>query len=195
MKTKAQPSPKKFSRGREAPLDKAKIAEEVLLWIEQGSSLRSACAYVTDASPSTFLHWCSQDPKLAEQYAAVCKLRYQLLADEILDIAAQTTVMTAVQATDGDGNDRYDANGQPILRPVHVPLNSDVNAHIKLQVDTRKWLLSKVMPKVYGDKVTQEHTGADGGAIQIAAMDFKGLSDDELNAMRTLMLKANGGSL
>jgi len=31
----------------------------------------------------------------------------------------------------------------------------------RLRVDTRKWLLSKVLPKVYGDKVTQVHEGGD----------------------------------
>ena len=30
----------------------------------------------------------------------------------------------------------------------------------RLQVDTRKWLMSKLVPKKYGDK--QLHTGADG---------------------------------
>jgi hypothetical protein len=29
----------------------------------------------------------------------------------------------------------------------------------RLMVDTRKWYLSKVLPKIYGDKITQEHTG------------------------------------
>lgn len=31
----------------------------------------------------------------------------------------------------------------------------------RLRVDTRKWLLSKVLPKVYGEKVTQVHEGGD----------------------------------
>lgn len=57
-----------------------------------------------------------------------------------------------------------------------------------------RWRAKVVAPRYYGDKVTNEHTGKDGGAIQIAAMDFKGLSDEELNSMRTLMLKANGGN-
>ena len=35
----------------------------------------------------------------------------------------------------------------------------------KLQVDTRKWLMSKMAPKKYGEKITQEQTGADGGPI------------------------------
>jgi hypothetical protein len=36
----------------------------------------------------------------------------------------------------------------------------------RLRVDARKWFASKVAPKRYGDKVTQEHTGPDGGPIQ-----------------------------
>lgn len=33
-------------------------------------------------------------------------------------------------------------------------------ARDRLRLDTRKWLLSKALPKVYGDKIA--HTGADG---------------------------------
>ena len=29
----------------------------------------------------------------------------------------------------------------------------------KLRVDTRKWLLSKLMPKKYGDKIETQHSG------------------------------------
>ena len=32
-----------------------------------------------------------------------------------------------------------------------------------------RWRASKTAPKEYGDKVTQEHTGANGGAIQVAS--------------------------
>jgi len=35
----------------------------------------------------------------------------------------------------------------------------------RLQVDARKWIASKLLPKVYGDKVSHEHGGPDGGAI------------------------------
>ena len=36
----------------------------------------------------------------------------------------------------------------------------------RLRVDTRKWLLSKALPKIYGDKVTAEISGPDGGPIK-----------------------------
>jgi len=35
----------------------------------------------------------------------------------------------------------------------------DVNRD-RLRVDTRKWLLSKLQPKKYGDKIEHEHTGS-----------------------------------
>lgn len=38
----------------------------------------------------------------------------------------------------------------------------------KLQIDTRKWVACKQRPKKYGDKVDVEHTGPDGGPVQMA---------------------------
>ena len=38
----------------------------------------------------------------------------------------------------------------------------------RLQVDSRKWLLSKLVPKKYGEKVEQYISGPDGGPIQAA---------------------------
>ena len=48
---------------------------------------------------------------------------------------------------------------------------------VKLQVDTRKWALSKMLPKKYGDKVQTDHTSSDGSMtpkptrIEIVAPD------------------------
>ena len=40
-------------------------------------------------------------------------------------------------------------------------------AKARLRVDTRKWALARMNPRKYGDKVTNELVGKDGGAIQI----------------------------
>lgn len=45
-------------------------------------------------------------------------------------------------------------------------------ARSRLRVDTRKWLASKVHSKLYGDKITQEHTGAGGGPIKTEGVGF-----------------------
>lgn len=44
---------------------------------------------------------------------------------------------------------------------------SDITA----RVNALKWLAGKRKPKVYGDKVTNEHTGADGGPIQVSRVE------------------------
>ena len=36
----------------------------------------------------------------------------------------------------------------------------------RLQIDARKWRASKLRPKIYGDKVQAEISGADGGPIK-----------------------------
>jgi hypothetical protein len=36
----------------------------------------------------------------------------------------------------------------------------------RVQLDWLKWAACKMFPKAYGDKVTQEHSGPDGGPIQ-----------------------------
>ena len=45
----------------------------------------------------------------------------------------------------------------------------------RIEVEARKWFASKFLPKRFGEKVTQEHTGPNGGPIQHAD-----LTDEEL---------------
>lgn len=41
----------------------------------------------------------------------------------------------------------------------------------RVEIDARKWFASKFLPKQYGDKITQEHTGADGGPVQVQRIE------------------------
>lgn len=51
----------------------------------------------------------------------------------------------------------------------------------RLRVDTRKWLLAKLMPKKYGERATLEHTGRDGGPIEsTATLAFKDVPNGKL---------------
>ena len=45
--------------------------------------------------------------------------------------------------------------------------NHEWIARSRLMVDTRKWLMSKLAPRKYGDKITQEISGKDGGPLVI----------------------------
>ena len=61
-------------------------------------------------------------------------------------------------------------------------------ARARVQIDTRKWIMSKLMPKKFGDKIQNEHTGQDGGPIRIA----RELSEDDLLAIASGS-RDNGG--
>ena len=116
------------------------IADAVLAELSIGKSLREACRLVDGAKVPTVLLWVDQHKEFAEQYAQARARGYQLLADELLSIA------------DDGSNDTYMTDNGPTT-------NQDVIARSRLRVDTRKWMLSKMLPKVYGDKIDHEHSG------------------------------------
>lgn len=53
----------------------------------------------------------------------------------------------------------------------------------RLALDARKWYLSKLLPKKFGDKMHTELTGKDGGPIRTETTDVSKLSEDELRAI------------
>jgi len=174
--------------------DREKVVAFVCLELEKGRSLTNVL--VTEPGMptlSTFQQWMEEEPTLAGHYAHAREVGYKKLADEIVEISDETHTTTMVHEQDSEGVYQFNADGTPKLKEILVPLSSDVIARNRLRVDTRKWMLSKMLPKIYGDKVTQEHTGKDGGPITMAAVNLKGLSDAELEQMQALMSKAEGG--
>jgi hypothetical protein len=168
----------------------AQICEELKL----GRSLESICKAEGMPSVATFLEWVNKDPSgVGKDYAHAREIGYALLADEIVALSDKTHEWVTVQKLDPQGDPMFDEKGEPLLKQMLMPLNSDVIAHKRVQIDTRKWMLSKMLPKVYGDKITQEHTGSNGGPIALAAVDLKNLSDAELENMSRLLAKAGGG--
>lgn len=47
----------------------------------------------------------------------------------------------------------------------------DVNK-ARLQIDARKWVAAKLKPKKYGEKISTEHSGPDGGPIQLSRIEL-----------------------
>jgi transposase len=63
---------------------------------------------------------------------------------------------------------------------------ADVN-RARLRVDTRKWLMSKIAPKRFGEKRSHELSGPNGGPIEYA-----NLTEEEIDA-RIAALTASAG--
>jgi hypothetical protein len=118
----------KTSRTSPGSDERSKVSQMVLDGMRNGLSAFKACQ-VAGVPQSTFSRWCDDDATLAESYARAREDLIERMATEIMDISDQDVGIT-------DGKKDWAA----------------VQKH-KLQVDSRKWLLSKLAPKKYGDKL------------------------------------------
>ncbi len=123
--------------------EKAKAVCDLLAEQESAKSLRQACAIV-GMLPSTFLYWCDQHKELAEMYARADKIATDLAFEEFnaLNDEEPPRVEGRVDAGWANWN--------------------------RTRLDNKKWAMSKRRPSKYGDKVQQEISGPDGGAIPLS---------------------------
>ncbi|EJW11256.1 Phage terminase, small subunit [Rhodovulum sp. PH10] len=127
------------------------IADAICERLSDGQSLRMICAASDMPSASTVFRWLQQHSDFREQYARAREAQADHMAEEILAIAD----------TPQEGERREEsADGYKVIR-------EDMLGHRRLQVDARKWLMARMAPKKYGDKVTSEVTGADGGPVEV----------------------------
>ncbi len=146
-------------RGRPS-LHTQALAARICQRLADGETLLGVCRDEAMPSDATVRRWALDDVGgFSSQYAKAREIGYAKLADEILEIAntpVQGTTVTTKLSKDGD---MYDETRR-----------GDMIDHRRLQVDTRKWLLSKALPKVYGDKQQVEHSGSIDFNNTIAAM-------------------------
>ena len=110
--------------------ERAALAQLVVdLMVSEGLSLRKASAR-HQISAQTFLRAVAASPALAEQYDRARATMIERLADEVMELA--------------------DA---PVAKLDNGATDPGLVRHRQLQVDTRKWFLSKLAPKIYGDRL------------------------------------------
>ena len=91
----------------------------------------------------------NKDPSLLMQYTRAMELRADLIAERM------------VRNSHNRANDFYtDSEGN--LKPNPVAVQRD-----RLILDTDKWLLSKLMPKKYGDRLTLDGEVKTGNPLTI----------------------------
>lgn len=122
------------------------VAKQICDLLASGLSLREICRRDDMPAQSTVYLWVSNDHEgFSEQYARAREAQAHFLADEILEIA------------DDGSNDWVERQqGEDTITVVD-------HEHIqrsKVRIDSRKWLMSKLAPKRYGEKLAV--TGADG---------------------------------
>lgn len=152
------------------PEEREILVQKVFKSMALGVPCGRSCKAI-DLDKQTFLDWALNDSSVGSRYADARHAMLDHWAEEVLDVSEED-----VSYTDATGVTRRDGAGVQQQR---------------LRIDSRKWLLSKLRPQTYGDRVTQEHVGAEGGPITLATVNLKGLSEEELVAMKAMLLKSS----
>ncbi len=121
------------------------LAETICAQIAHGQGLKSICA--SDAMPTdrTVYRWLRMEDhaEFRQMYARAREDQQDHWADEIIEIADDAT---------NDWMERETRSGETVTVVDSEHLNRS-----RLRVDTRKWLMAKLMPRKYGDFKTLEH--------------------------------------
>lgn len=141
MKKEAKP------RGRPSKYT-PELAAQICDRLAAGESLNAICSADAFPAESTVRGWAIDDTGgFSAKYTRAREIQAHMLGDEIIQIA-DTPMLGSKTKTNEDGE-------------VEIT-EGDMIEHRRLRVESRKWYISKVLPKVYGDKSNLDLTNSDG---------------------------------
>lgn len=129
------------------------LADAICERLAEGESLRAVCRDDGMPNISTVLRWVIRMDEFRAQYARARDIGLDVMADEMLNIA-DTTVEGVRREESADGSVKE--------------VREDMLGHRRLQVDARKWYLSKLAPKKYGERSEVELTVSGSLAERLA---------------------------
>ena len=132
----------------------ARICEE----LAAGRTLRDVCSEEGMPAESTVRAWALEDREgFSAHYARAREIGYHSMADEMMEIADDARNDWMERRGEEDAG--WQVNGEHIQRS-------------RLRVDTRKWMLSKALPKLYGEKQEIDHKSSDGSMTPKYQVEF-----------------------
>jgi hypothetical protein len=131
------------------------LATDICRRLADGENLRAICRDEGTPNERTVGRWALEDEEFAPQYEKARRIGYHSPFDQMHEIADTPQIGTKTITK---------ANGE-----VHT-IVGDMIEHRRLQVDTRKWMLAKALPKIYGDKLEMDnkHTVVEGPIDDVA---------------------------
>lgn len=145
-------------------------AAELCTRMSGGRSLRDVCEDDDMPSKKTVFEWLGKFPEFRDQYAPARDACLEYQAEEILVIADDAT---------NDWMTRNDPENPGWLA------NHDHINRSRLRIDTRKWLLSKLLPKKYGDRIE-----VDQQTRVTHSLNLEGLPDTDINTLMDILGRA-----
>lgn len=116
------------------PEQRKEVSSLVLKGMAEGGLSCFKSCVQAGVAPSTFMGWLGEDADLVDRYTRARDTLIEHIAEETMAIC------------DAPAETAVEVNKQ------------------RLQVDTRKWLLAKLAPQKYGDKL--HLAGHDGGSVK-----------------------------
>ena len=110
------------------------IAAGICARLAAGETLRAICRDRSLPAEAVVRGWAIDRPRFAAAYQRAREAGYATLADQLLEIADDSSTDTCV-----------DDKGK--ARPA-----TEAVQRSRLRVDTRKWLLAKALPRIRGDR-------------------------------------------
>jgi hypothetical protein len=129
------------------------LARQFLAYLVDGMSEKNAIAQVDGLTSYRVKQWRVSLERFEQMYQFALRERSYAQLDEILEIAEDATDDAVMGATGPT------INGKAIRRA-------------ELQINVRKWMMGKMLPKVFGDKSQMELTGADGKDLAPATINI-----------------------
>lgn len=136
---------------------KRAVQELIIDDISEGITLSEICRREGMPKRRTVYDWIDADPEFAKRMDRAREMGCDALADEEIEIADDGS-NDWMRRAGKDGAEEWVANGENVQRS-------------KLRIWTRQELRKKWHPKKYGDKVTAELTGKDGGPIKVVKLN------------------------
>lgn len=149
----------------------SELAAEICSRLAGGDSLRTVCnADDMPARQNVFL-WMVKYPEFRDQYELAKEQSAEALAEELMDIADDGSNDWMEKNGSDEGKEAYSVNGEAIQRS-------------RLRVDARKWYLSKIKIKKYGDR--QQIDNVHSGTVGVTDLTDEQLDNKIQEKMRLL---------
>lgn len=153
------------------PEERQALKDQICEQIAEGINLREICRQDGFPSWRTVYDWMYEDKAFDAAIGRAREVGYHAIAAHTLEIVDE----------------------EPERDPQTGKIDPAAVAHQKLRAEHRLKLLAKWSPKLYGDKIIQDHTSSDGSMTPSPALDASKLSTSALKELMDAADAANKG--
>ena len=131
------------------------IAATICARLAAGQTLRAICRDPRLPGEAVVRRWAVEQPAFAAELGRAREVGVATLADELLEIADDPS---------GDGGIDDKAKARP---------DAEAIQRARLRVETRKWLLARLLPRVRGEAAAGANGGSTLEALVLACIEAK----------------------